>query len=285
MSHRVLLSLMILVGIVPAHAALRELSVESQKPWPADPAHFELLEGHFSGDLDPAARQNRIINDLALAPHNERGRVAYRATFAILRPLGTVSGLLVYDVANRGHINPTAFPQGHVSVISGWQGDLAAGTGIQSIEVPVAHAPDGGPITGPVIARFLNMPAGTTTLNITGGPAGGIGGRAFMPATAEGARLIKATSDSAEPTEVPQADWGFGDCSTTPFPGRPDLAKLCLKGGFDPRYAYTLSFTAQAPKILAIGFAATRDLVSFLRYDARDNSGNPNPLAGQVRKP
>jgi len=150
--------------------------------------------------------------------------------------------------------------------------------------VPVAHARDSGPIMGPVIARFLNMPAGTTTLNITGGPAGGIGGRAFMPATAEGARLIKAMSDSAEPVEVQRSDWAFGDCGATPFPGKPDLAKLCLKGGFDPRYAYTLSFRAQDPKVLAMGFAATRDLVSFLRHGARDDSGNPNPVAGQVRK-
>ncbi len=284
MPRRLLLPLLFLAGIAPAHAGLRALSVESRTPWPADPAHFELLEGHFSGDLDPAARQNRIIHDLALAPRDARGRVAYRATFAILRPVGASSGLLVYDVANRGRINPTAFPQGHVSVISGWQGDLAPGPGIQSIEVPAAHARDGGPITGPVIARFIDMPAGTTTLNITGGPAGGIGGRAFLPATADGAHLVKAVSDSAEPVEVPRADWAFGDCSATPFPGAPDLAKLCLRGGFDPHYAYTLSFTAQDPKVLAMGFAATRDLVAFLRYGVRDDGGNANPVAGQIRK-
>jgi hypothetical protein len=284
MLRRLLLSILFLAGIAPAHAALRELSVESRKPWAADPSHFELLEGHFSGDLDPAANQNRIINDLALAPRNAQGRVAYRATFAILRPLGTTSGLLIYDVANRGRINPTAFPAGHVSVTSGWQGDLTPGPGIQSIEVPVAHARDGSAITGPVIARFLNMPAGSMTLDIKGGPIGGIGGRAFLPATIDGARLIKAASDSADPVEVPRDDWAFGDCSTTPFPGKSDLAKLCLRGGFDPRFAYTLSFTAQDPKVLAMGFAATRDLVAFLRRGTRDDKGNPNPVVGQIRK-
>jgi hypothetical protein len=114
--------LLFLAAIVPAHAALHELSIESRKPWPADPSRFELLEGHFRGDLDPAAKQNGIINDLTLAPRNAQGRVEYRATFAILRPLGPASGLLVYDVANRGRITVTAFPQGHISVISGWQG-------------------------------------------------------------------------------------------------------------------------------------------------------------------
>lgn len=279
-----LLPLLFLATVTPAYAGLRELAVESRTPWPADPAHFELLEGHFSGDLDPAVGPNRIINDLALAPRNERGRVAYRATFAILRPLGTASGLLVYDVANRGRISPTAFPQGHISVISGWQGDLVPGPGLQSIEVPVAHAPDGGPVTGPVIARFVDMPAGTATLDIKGGPPGGIGGRPFLPATADGARLIKAASNNTEPVGVSRNDWAFADCSTVPFPGKPDLAKLCLKGGFDPHFAYTLSFIAQDPKILAIGFAATRDLVAFLRHGTRDEKGNPNPVAGQVHK-
>jgi hypothetical protein len=269
---------------LPAHAALTELSVESRKPWPSDPTHFELLEGHFRGDLDPTARQNRIINDLALAPRNGRGRASYRATFAILRPLGTLSGVLVYDVANRGRMKPTAFPQGHVSVTSGWQGDIPQTAGIQYIEVPVAHAQDGKPVTGPVIARFINMPAGTTTLDIKGGPIGGIGGRAFMPVTADGAHLIKAVSDSAEPVEVPHSEWAFGDCGAATFPGKPDLSKLCLKGGFDPHYAYTLSFTAQDPKILAVGFAATRDLVAFLRHGTRDDSGNPNPVAEQIHK-
>ncbi|MBV9549107.1 MAG: hypothetical protein JO256_05470 [Alphaproteobacteria bacterium] len=284
MSRRLLPALLLLASIAPANAALRELSVESRKPWPADPAHFELLEGHFTGDLAPAVRQNRIINDLALAPRNAQGRVPYRATFAILKPVGMMSGLLVYDVANRGRINPTAFAQGHVSVISGWQGDLTPGPGIESIEVPVARGRDGGAITGPVIARFLNMPAGTTTLDIKGGPAGGIGGRAFAPITPDGARLIKAESDSADPVEVPRSDWAFGDCSSAPFPGKPDLGKLCLKGGFDPHYAYTLSFTTQDPKVLAIGFAATRDLVAFLRYGTSDASGNPNPVAGKIGK-
>jgi hypothetical protein len=35
--------------------------------------------------------------------------------------------------------------------------------------------------------------------------------------------------------------------------------------------------------VLGIGFAATRDLVSFLRHAKADDAGTPNPLAGQVR--
>jgi hypothetical protein len=84
-------------------------------------------------------------------------------------------------------------------------------------------------------------------------------------------------------TEVPRSDWAFADCSATPFPGKPDLTKLCVKGGFDPKLAYTLAFTAKEPKVLGIGFAAARDLIAFLRYGQWDQAGNPNPLAGKMR--
>jgi len=52
-----------------------------------------------------------------------------------------------------------------------------------------------------------------------------------------------------------------------------------VKGGFDPKLAYTLAFTAKNPKVFGIGLAATRDLVAFLRYDG----SAANPLAGKVR--
>jgi hypothetical protein len=269
---------------ISAYARVSEFRIESRKAFPAD-NHFELLEGHFTGTLDPDDGHNRIINDLKLATRNSNGKVAYTATFKLLKPvdMSVASGMLVYDVPNRGHGAVTAFPQGHVSVISGWQGDLAADPALQTISVPIARNPDGSSITGPVIARFIDMPPGTTTLDIVGGPSGGIGGHNFAPATDQGARLIKATSDSAKPVEVPRGDWAFGDCTTKPFPGQPDLTRLCMKGGFDPKFAYTLSFQAKDPKVLAIGFAATRDLVSFLRYADADQSGHPNPVGGKIR--
>lgn len=280
-----LLSAALLLGLCnAAGAAVTEFRVESRQPFPSD-HRFELLEGHFTGALDPDGVHNRIINDLKLAPRDTGGKVAYTSTFKLLKPLdmSTASGLLVYDVPNRGHGGVTAFPDGHVSVISGWQGDLADDPALQTIRVPVAHNPDGSSIMGPVIARFMDMPAGTTTLDIAGGPTGGIGGRSFAPAAEKGARLFKAVSDKATPAEVPHEDWAFADCTSVPFPGKPDLSKLCLRNGFDPKFAYTLSFQAKDPKVLAVGFAATRDLIAFLRYADTDQAGNPNPLAGNIR--
>ena len=78
---------------------------------PAD-GRFELIEGHFSGTLDPDDPHNRIVNDLELATRNSNGKVAYTATLKLLKPvdMSTASGMLVYDVPNRGHGAVTAFP-------------------------------------------------------------------------------------------------------------------------------------------------------------------------------
>jgi hypothetical protein len=35
-----------------------------------------------------------------------------------------------------------------------------------------------------------------------------------------------------------------------PFPGTPDPARICLKGGFDKALAYTLSYQARDPLVL-----------------------------------
>ena len=58
------------------------------------------------------------------------------------------------------------------------------------------------------------------------------------------------------------------------FPGTPDPSKICVKSGFDPTFLYELVFTAKDPLVLGIGFAATRDLNSFLRYADKDDAGD-----------
>ena len=43
-------------------------------------------------------------------------------------------------------------------------------------------------------------------------------------------------------------------------------------------------YTAKDPLVLGIGLAATRDLVSFLRYSDKGGDGAPNPVAGLVKR-
>src|SRR5260370_2127039 len=52
--------------------------------------------------------------------------------------------------------------------------------------------------------------------------------------------------------------------------------------GFDAGAIYEFIYTARDPKVMSLGFAATRDVVSFLRRDAADATGTPNPVAGRI---
>src|SRR5579863_4336107 len=180
------IALLACIFAAPANAAVTGLTVEKIGPLPGG---YELLEGHFSGALDPNHPRNAIINDIKLAPKNAAGRVEYTATFAIARPTGETSCVLVYDVSNRGRGAATALGDGHIDVLSGWQGDLDDKPGVQRIDLPSA------PVTGPVTVRFMDMPAGTTTMLVKDGPQGTYGSRGFEAATADGARLYTGISD------------------------------------------------------------------------------------------
>jgi hypothetical protein len=136
-------------------------------------------------------------------------------------------------------------------------------------------------LTGPALARVTDL-SGTTW-----GLTGGIGRPVPRPLPVDldpaHARLYRQASDAAPLEPIAPGQWAFADCRTVPFPGSPDPARICLKDGFAPALAYTLVYQARDPLVLGIGFAATRDLVSFLRHAKADDRGTPNPLAGQVR--
>ena len=150
-----------------------------------------------------------------------------------------------------------------------------------TLRAPVAKNLDGSSITGRVLSRFSDMPADATTLPIL---RGGVAGTAD-PASLDTSRatLTRRTSEQGKLVPLRSADWAFADCTLVPFPGRPDPRKLCLKGGFNPAYLYELVYTAKDPKVYGIGFAATRDLNSYLRYGIQDDTGAANPLRGRIR--
>ena len=79
-------------------------------------------------------------------------------------------------------------------------------------------------------------------------------------------------------------EWAFADCAKTPFPGHPDPEKLCLKGGFDPAALYELTYIAKDPPVHGIGFAATRDLIAFLRQGAAGQPARRDRSATRSRR-
>src|ERR1700731_1517732 len=145
---------------IPGQARITRLLVEHTETLGHD--GYQKLTGIAYGELDPKLPLNAIITDLDLAPRNARGMVEYAATVTIVKPadMAKASGVLLYFVPNRGRINLTgggfladARKQGHVLVASGWQADIAAADGVETLVVPVAKNPDGSSITGQVLAR------------------------------------------------------------------------------------------------------------------------------------
>jgi hypothetical protein len=265
-------------------------SGNDQPQGPAGP--YEVIRGRVHGEVDPRDPHNRIIQDIDLAPRNARGRVEYVASFALARPVdrAKTSGVLIYQVVNRGNGDAAPNSDGDISLVSGWQGDVMPTGRNQTISVPVARHADGTPVTGPVLARFQNIPAATTTVPIRLSSMGA-GPPAYPPAQLNdpAATLTVSTAESATGVRsgvrtVPRSDWAFADCRAVPFPGTPDPARLCVRDGFDPRALYELVYTAKDPLVLGIGLAATRDIVSFFRYASRDGAGVANPVAGDVKR-
>ena len=144
-----------------------------------------------------------------------------------------------------------ASPDGHISLVSGWQGDLDPTPNLQTITVPVATSADGSPITGPVLARFFDI-GDTSTAPIQLNSMGN--GRPYQPVslddpTATLTVVISETTTGVQSGKVtvPRTAWAFADCRTTPFPGTPDPERLCLRDGFDADKLYELVYTAKGP--------------------------------------
>ena len=246
---------------------------------------YEIIQGVAHGELDPEAEQNKIITDLDLAPRNAAGMVEYSATFQLSRPAdpSKQSDVLIYNTVNRGSGTVSGYDEGHLSLVSGWQGDIPADPRLQTIAVPIARNSDGSPLTGPTIARFINMPPRTSTMPLNGGQGRGVPRPPPLSLDTTKATLYRASSDAAPLQAMSAADWAFADCATAAFPGVPHSAKICVRGGFDPKFAYTLSYIAKDPPVLGIGYAATRDLIAFLRYAENDTAGVPNPARSGVK--
>ena len=278
------------LGAAVADAQVTRVEVTARQPDPREQpgraGAYEILRGRIHGEVDPSDPHNAIIQDLQFAPRNARGKVEYVATFALAKPidLAKASGVLVYQVVNRGNGSAVPNDDGDISLVSGWQGDVVATPSNQTIQVPVAKNPDGSAITGRMIARFYNVPDGqTASIRLS---SMGAGTPIYPPADLEqpSATLTSYTSETAEGIHsgavvIPRSAWAFADCrDSLTFPGKPDPTRICLKDGFDPAKVYELVYTVKDPLVLGIGLAATRDIVSFFRHA----TGPENPVAGVV---
>src|SRR5262249_51849034 len=89
--------------------------------------------------------------------------------------------------------------------------------------------------------------------------------------------------DSAK-TPIPSGQWAWAYCPGR-WAGTPNPNWICLKDAtFNPSLLYEMVYTAKNPLVLGVGFAAFRDLGSFLRYESVAPGGGSNPISGSVNR-
>ncbi|MBV9201453.1 MAG: NAD/NADP octopine/nopaline dehydrogenase family protein, partial [Alphaproteobacteria bacterium] len=261
-----------------------------------DAGSYLRIKGIAKGEIDPAAPQNSVIADLGKAPRNARGMIEYETDFFILRPaeLRRANSVLVYDVTNRGRKmilnllddalgnadtnNPKTAQDvglgftlgcGYSLVWSGWDSGTPRANNGMTARLPPALE-NGEPMVRCIRDEFH---IGTRA------PGKGDVVRLNYPAISTDqrkARLTVRDRESDDRTEIPPECWEFVD--------RQSIRLLPVGTHFAPYKIYDLWYDATGSTVLGAGFAATRDLISFLRYERADCHGMPNSMLGSGRR-
>jgi hypothetical protein len=239
---------------------------------------YERIDGVAIGELDPAAPGNRGIVNLDKAPRNAKGRVEYRSDICILRPADPDkgNGRLLYEVNNRGRImlfanlcagKPGNQPQtaadlgnalplllGFTLIWCGWDPGAPRINGGLGLDAPIATN-NGAPIERRIREEFISCTRGGNLERFR---------LSYEAASPDGATLTVRRTQTAPRQPVA---FDFVD---------PRTVRLLPEGTLpEPGSIYELHYVATKPRVLGIGFAATRDIVSHLRNsaEARDLLG------------
>jgi len=228
---------------------------------------YERLRGVAYGAVDPSDPRHTGIVNLENAPRNGRGLVEYRTTVEIYRPVDMTrwNRSIYHTVPNRGGSGPSddaLHEMGFAFVRVGWQGDIAPTDDNVTAMLPVARNRDGSPIVGTAVEEFI----------FDDGDAVSVASLTYEAASLDPsrARLTVRPSQYSERASPPDLRWSFVDAGEI---------RIERPAGFDGGAIYELVYEAKDPIVMGLGFAAMRDVISFLRYEPADSEGNPNPLA------
>jgi len=266
-----------------ALANVTELEITKVEPFAEGHAFggagaYERVTAIAHGELDPADPLNRGIVGLQHAPRNAHGKVDYQTEVFILRPAKATAGngKILYEVNNRGDKfllhwildapgkggsfsndpraledagNGLFFRQGYTIVWSGWDADTPAG--FMRMQAPPTLDENGKPVVRTIreelvsgtrfpVQPTLSLSFATTDTN---------------PAHA----TLSVRERESDPSRtIPATGWEYV--------GNNKIRLLPEGTAFAPGALYELHYPATGSKVQGIGFAATRDVVSFLRY-------------------
>lgn len=248
---------------------------------------YELIEGRIYFAFDPANPANDRIVDLELAPRNEEGEVEAWSNFTVLQPVDPEkrAGTAVVEVSNRGgkftmpyfnratagldSSNPQAFGDGllmekGITVIwIGWQWDVPRGENNLRLRVPIARHPDGSPIHGLVRSDWV-VDDSTDVLDL-----GHRDHFAYRAADFDHPSNVLTVRDGrgAARQVIPRDQWSFARRDSTGAVV-PDSTHVYLEGGFDVGKIYECVYRSKNPRVVGLGLAAIRDVMSYAKYDS-----------------
>lgn len=261
-----------------------------------DVGTYEKIFARAYGEVDPSDRRNALITDVARAPRNASGKVEYSVDVHILKPvdMSKGNGRLLYDVVNRGNKvllgtmngvggnNPTTaedagsgllMRRGYTLVSSGWEDEslVAPGNNRALARLQIARNLDGSSIVEKTITEQIFDNATGTQVNLTY--------KAANPEQSQAKMLVHnhtmfVGGPLVERVIVPTRVWSYVN-ETTVRINRSDP----FLAPYDQGAAFEFVYPAKDPVVLGLGFAATRDVVSFLRHD----TSAANPLRGGVQ--
>ncbi len=274
-------------AITAAEASVTRLQIDRRetvlggKPFGAA-GPYEKLIGTVHFALDPALPQNLSIVDLTLAPRNAQGLVEFSADFYLLKPVDPArgNGRVFYEAGNRGTKrilpvfqnaanasdpstaeefgNGALMQQGFSLLWMGWQWDVPEGR--MRMAIPIATN-NGQPITGWVRGNFI---PGANTSSASVADRGHLAYPVLDPASPEN-RMIMRTLPTDTPREIARSTWRFTGPGT-----------VTLDRGFEAGLIYDVVYRARDPRVVGVGLAGTRDIVSFFKH-ATAADGNPLP--------
>ena len=251
---------------------------------------YEKLYGRAYFAVDPANPANQIITDIDKAPRNTEGRVEWSAELYILKPkyVRQGNGAVFLEVGNRGgkgllprfnlaesSLDPESQAQfgdgyllreGYTLVWLGWQWDTPEG---RMRMYPPTATDDGKPIRGLVRSDFV---VATRVYDQSLADRNHI---AYPVADPDAPENVLTVRDGVEAPrrQIPRAKWRFARLEE----GKPvaDATRVYLENGFEPFKIYEVVYVSEGPRLVGLGPAGVRDVVSYLKYGSPDALGIP----------
>jgi hypothetical protein len=282
-----------IAAVAPTVARVTTVQIDRVEPFATGTAFattgaYERVIGVARGELDPTDPRNAGIAGLGQAPRTAAGKVEYETDLFILRPVDPARGNhhLLLDILNRGNKVVTGrldmtepredsndpataaqagdgflFRHGYTIAWAGWDPDSPTANHGMVARIPAL--PD---VQQEIRDEFVPGTRGSSSATF----------RLSYSAVPDAAARLTVRARQPDPeTEITSGNWQFVDART--------IALLPQGTTPQPGWIYEFTYRARSPRVSGIGFAIERDVAAFLRSNARDAAGQPNPGGGQLR--